>query len=98
MPMYLTELAPKNLRGSMGVLCPLGVTIGVLLGQIMSLHYVLGNEQFWSYLLALFLVPLVLSFVLIVLPESPKYLYVIRKQPNLALKREYLFLIEMFFL
>lgn len=42
--MYLTELAPTNLRGAMGVLCPLGVTFGVLLGQIMSLSNVLGSH------------------------------------------------------
>ncbi|RZC33591.1 solute carrier family 2, facilitated glucose transporter member 1-like, partial [Asbolus verrucosus] len=41
MPMYLTELAPRLLRGSMGVLCPLGVTFGVLLGQILSLYKIL---------------------------------------------------------
>lgn len=43
MPMYLTELAPLHLRGAMGVLCPLGVTFGVLLAQIMSLRDVLGK-------------------------------------------------------
>lgn len=43
MPMYLTELAPLRLRGSMGVMCPLGVTVGVLLAQIISLRNVLGK-------------------------------------------------------
>ena len=33
-PMYLTELSPVALRGSMGVLCPIGLTIGVLIGQV----------------------------------------------------------------
>ncbi|KAI4461472.1 sugar transporter [Holotrichia oblita] len=42
MPMYLTELAPLHLRGAMGVMCPLGVTFGVLLAQVMSLRNVLG--------------------------------------------------------
>ncbi|GJQ85348.1 hypothetical protein Trydic_g12653 [Trypoxylus dichotomus] len=41
MPMYLTELAPLHLRGAMGVMCPLGVTFGVLLSQVMSLRHVL---------------------------------------------------------
>lgn len=43
MPMYLTELAPTPLRGPMGVLCPLGVTLGVLIGQIMGLSDLLGK-------------------------------------------------------
>lgn len=40
--MYLTELAPLKLRGSMGVFCPLGITFGVLLAQVMSLNQILG--------------------------------------------------------
>lgn len=44
MPMYLMELAPLHLKGSMGVLCPLGVCTGVLLGQIMSLPGILGER------------------------------------------------------
>lgn len=43
MPMYLTELAPTALRGSMGVMCPLGITFGVLLGQITSMSQLLGT-------------------------------------------------------
>lgn len=35
-PMYLTELSPVALRGAMGVLCPIGLTIGVLIGQVSS--------------------------------------------------------------
>lgn len=42
MPMYLTELAPLHLRGTTGVLCPLGVTSGVLVAQILSVETILG--------------------------------------------------------
>ena len=91
MPMYLTELAPSLLRGSMGVLCPLGVTFGVLVGQVLSLYKILGNEEFWPHLLAFYLLPLLLcSFLLIFLPESPKYLFIVKKQPHLAIQRTYL--------
>lgn len=41
-PMYLTELAPLHLKGATGALCPLGVTIGVLIGQILSMREILG--------------------------------------------------------
>ncbi|XP_068896897.1 solute carrier family 2, facilitated glucose transporter member 1-like isoform X3 [Tenebrio molitor] len=88
MPMYLTELAPRPLRGPMGVLCPLGVTFGVLVGQVLSLSQILGNENYWPHLLACYLLPLlVCSVVLIFLPESPKYLFIIKKQPHLAIKQ-----------
>nr|XP_023019299.1 solute carrier family 2, facilitated glucose transporter member 1-like isoform X2 [Leptinotarsa decemlineata]XP_023019300.1 solute carrier family 2, facilitated glucose transporter member 1-like isoform X2 [Leptinotarsa decemlineata]XP_023019301.1 solute carrier family 2, facilitated glucose transporter member 1-like isoform X2 [Leptinotarsa decemlineata]ARI45057.1 glucose transporter 1 [Leptinotarsa decemlineata] len=87
-PMYLTELAPISLRGAMGVLCPLGITIGVLLGQIISIHDVLGTKDLWSYCMAAYVLPLFFStLTLPILPESPKYLFVIKKSPNMALKQ-----------
>ncbi|XP_049824200.1 solute carrier family 2, facilitated glucose transporter member 1-like isoform X2 [Aethina tumida] len=88
MPMYLTELAPLHLRGTTGVLCPLGVTSGVLVAQILSVETILGNESQWPFLLGCYLVPLILcGAAMPVLPESPKYLYVIKKQHHLALKQ-----------
>ena len=41
--MYLTEIAPLIIRGAMGVLCPLGITVGVLISQVLGLKEVLGN-------------------------------------------------------
>jgi len=41
--MYLTEIAPISIRGAMGVLCPLGITVGVLVAQILGLESVLGK-------------------------------------------------------
>ncbi|KAG8234484.1 hypothetical protein J437_LFUL014604 [Ladona fulva] len=35
-PMYLTEIAPSNLRGTMGVLCPMGLSTGVFIAQILG--------------------------------------------------------------
>lgn len=46
MPMYLCEIAPSNLRAAMGVLCPLGLTFGVVFSQFMGLHWVLGMYYF----------------------------------------------------
>jgi hypothetical protein len=45
-PMYLTEISPLSIRGAMGVLCPLGITVGVLVAQILGLKSVLGNYNF----------------------------------------------------
>lgn len=87
MPMYLMELSPLHLRGATGVLCPLGVTFGVLMGQIFSMYSILGNEQGWPFVLALYALPMVLCGLLFpILPESPKYLYVVKKEPQIALK------------
>ncbi|XP_050501621.1 solute carrier family 2, facilitated glucose transporter member 1-like isoform X1 [Diabrotica virgifera virgifera] len=87
-PMYLTELAPIHLRGSTGVLCPLGVTIGVLMGQIMSMHDILGNNDYWPYCLAAYVIPVIIcSFTLPILPESPKYLFVIKRDQQRAVQQ-----------
>ena len=56
--MYLLELAPASLKGAMGVLCPVGLTLGVLLGQFMGFSWVLGkfdmNNRFWLILCIIF--------------------------------------------
>ncbi|XP_050310401.1 solute carrier family 2, facilitated glucose transporter member 1-like isoform X1 [Anthonomus grandis grandis] len=88
MPMYLMELAPSVLKGPIGAFCPLGVTTGVLLGQILSMETVLGNEDYWPHCLAFpALLQAICALAIPILPESPKYLFVIRKTPHLALKQ-----------
>ncbi|XP_076250198.1 solute carrier family 2, facilitated glucose transporter member 5-like isoform X2 [Rhynchophorus ferrugineus] len=87
MPMYMMELAPPHLKGATGALCPLGVTLGILFGQILSMYNILGNEGGWPHCLAISaifqFIYIVISFIL---PESPKYLFVIKEKPALALK------------
>ena len=41
--MYLTECSPKHIRGSLGVLHQLGLTVGVLISQILGLEELLGR-------------------------------------------------------
>nr|CAD7257983.1 unnamed protein product [Timema shepardi] len=78
-PMYLTEIAPLSIRGAMGVLCPLGLNVGVVIAQILGLKQILGTMETWHYLLSLYvLLILVSAIALPFLPESPKYLYVVR--------------------
>ncbi|CAG9585097.1 unnamed protein product [Danaus chrysippus] len=85
-PMYLTELAPTSLTGAMGVACPMGVNVGVLVGQVMGLDCLLGGADNWPYLLSCFMVLVIISLpILCVLPESPKYLFVVRRDEVAAL-------------
>ncbi|XP_077620098.1 solute carrier family 2, facilitated glucose transporter member 5-like [Crocuta crocuta] len=44
-PMYLGELAPKNLRGALGVVPQLFITIGILVAQLFGLRSLLANEE-----------------------------------------------------
>ncbi|OWR52252.1 putative glucose transporter [Danaus plexippus plexippus] len=85
-PMYLAELAPPSLTGAMGVACPMGVNVGVLVGQVMGLDSLLGGPDNWPYLLSCFMLLVVFSLpVLCVLPESPKYLFVVKRDEVAAL-------------
>ncbi len=52
-PLYITELSPKSIRGSVGTLFQLGVTISILLSQILGLKFALGNKQYWPLLLGM---------------------------------------------
>nr|CAI5823075.1 unnamed protein product [Callosobruchus analis] len=84
MPMYLTELAPLRLKGAMGVLCPLGLTFGVLAGQVISMN---SNKEYWPHCLAIYALPTFVSILILpILPESPKFLFVVKNQPQAALK------------
>ncbi|XP_055471270.1 solute carrier family 2, facilitated glucose transporter member 7 isoform X1 [Psammomys obesus] len=74
LPMYLGELAPRNLRGTLGTMTEVFSVVGILLGQIFSLQAILGNATGWPILLALTGVPaLIQLFSLPFFPESPRY-------------------------
>lgn len=86
----MTEVAPLKLRGAVGVLCQIGITSGVLAGQILSLSWVLGTKESWHIMLAAF-APLCLIALGItwILPESPKFLYIIKGRKETAIKGQY---------
>ncbi|XP_063822040.1 solute carrier family 2, facilitated glucose transporter member 1-like isoform X2 [Ostrinia nubilalis] len=86
-PMYLTELAPLALTGAMGVACPMGVNVGVLVGQVMGLKFLLGGANDWPYLLSVYVLLVIFCLpLLFILPESPKYLFVVKRDEEGALR------------
>lgn len=85
LPMYLIELAPLSLSGTMGVLCSMGVTGGVVVGQVFSLNEVFGSEEYWHLALGFYAVLVIAAFITYLWwPESPKYLYVIAGEKERA--------------
>lgn len=74
-PLYLTEIAPVNLRGAIGTVNQLFCTIGILVANIMGLSSVFGSMRFLNLLISLTMVPAVMGYFLLIGPESPKHLY-----------------------
>ncbi|XP_032971244.1 solute carrier family 2, facilitated glucose transporter member 7-like isoform X6 [Rhinolophus ferrumequinum] len=85
LPMYLGELAPKNLRGTLGTMTEVFVIVGIFLAQIFSLQAILGNPTGWPVLLALTGVPALLQLLsLPFFPESPRYTLIQKRDENTA--------------
>merc|ERR1719270_1729612 len=74
-PMYLAEIAPTSLRGALGTVYQLIITLSILISQLLGMNNVLGTEGGWPWLLALTAVPALLQVATLPFcPESPKYL------------------------
>uniref|UniRef100_A0A3Q2U3B8 Solute carrier family 2, facilitated glucose transporter member 5 n=1 Tax=Fundulus heteroclitus TaxID=8078 RepID=A0A3Q2U3B8_FUNHE len=73
-PMYLGELAPKNLRGAIGIVPQLFITVGILAAQVMGIRNILGNSTGWTIMLGLTGIPAAMELILLpFFPESPRY-------------------------
>nr|XP_020637902.1 solute carrier family 2, facilitated glucose transporter member 5-like isoform X1 [Pogona vitticeps]XP_020637903.1 solute carrier family 2, facilitated glucose transporter member 5-like isoform X1 [Pogona vitticeps] len=76
-PMYLGEVAPKMLRGTVISVSMVFVAVGMLFSQILGLREILGNKKEWPILLSLMgFLALFQVLVLPCLPESPRYLLI----------------------
>ena len=60
-PMYLNEISPVELRGSVGTFYTLGAVLSVLASQIMGKESLLGTESGWPVVLGITGVPAVLQ-------------------------------------
>ena len=73
-PMYVAEVAPPKIRGTLVTIYQLAITLGILVSYIVNyaLHDVDNN---WRWMFATGLIPSVVFFVgLIFIPESPRWL------------------------
>ncbi|XP_041640373.1 solute carrier family 2 member 15b [Cheilinus undulatus] len=76
-PMYLGEIAPKNLRGFLGLVPSIHICLGVFTAQVLGLHELLGKEDHWPLLLSLIVFPTLVQLMLLPwFPESPRYLLI----------------------
>lgn len=56
-PMYLSEISPVNLRGAIGSVYQLVITISILVAQVLGLGSILGTTDHWPTLLVLTVIP-----------------------------------------
>uniref|UniRef100_W5MUT4 Solute carrier family 2, facilitated glucose transporter member 5 n=1 Tax=Lepisosteus oculatus TaxID=7918 RepID=W5MUT4_LEPOC len=89
LPMYLGEISPKQIRGSIGQFNSIFICVGVFTGQVLGLPELLGQESHWNFLFGFIMLPaLVQLFVLPFLPESPRYL-LMEKQDSIGAKKAF---------
>jgi len=60
-PMYLSEIAPVSVRGAVGTIYQLIITMSILFSQIMGMKVVLGTDSGWPFLLGLTLIPAIIQ-------------------------------------
>lgn len=86
-PMYLTELAPLKVRGTLGVLISMGLVLGILVGQVVGLQQIFGTQDLWHVAFSAYgLIVVICLLPFPWFPESPKYLYVVAKNEKKARK------------
>lgn len=78
--LYVSEIAPTNLRGLASTMNPLALTSGILLANILGLPEIFGTDKLWPLLVGLMLVPVLIHIGLFFAVESPKYLYINKGQ------------------
>ncbi|XP_076263788.1 glucose transporter 1 isoform X13 [Rhynchophorus ferrugineus] len=79
-PMYISEISPLNLRGGLGTVNQLAVTVGLLVSQVLGIEQILGTNEGWPLLLGLAVVPALLQLLLLpICPESPRYLLITKQ-------------------
>lgn len=87
LPMYLGEITPKHIRGSIGQFNSVFICLGVFTGQVLGLPELLGQESRWNFLFAFLAFPALLQLcVLPFLPESPRYLLIEKRDEDGAKK------------
>uniref|UniRef100_A0A6Q2YBM1 Major facilitator superfamily (MFS) profile domain-containing protein n=1 Tax=Esox lucius TaxID=8010 RepID=A0A6Q2YBM1_ESOLU len=80
LPMYLGEIAPRQVRGFIGQFNSILICLGVFTGQVLGLPELLGQEARWNFLFAFQALPALLQLcVLPFLPESPRFLLMERR-------------------
>lgn len=79
-PVYISEIAPPQHRGKMGIAFQINVVSGILLAYL--INYLLrgvGGDNDWRYMLGIIAIPsLAFTLLMLITPESPRWLILYR--------------------
>ncbi|XP_051933143.1 solute carrier family 2 member 9, like 1 isoform X1 [Hippocampus zosterae] len=85
--MYLSEMSPRKLRGTVTMTSATFVSIGKLSAQFVGLSEILGRQELWNVVLC---APACLSVVQVMvlpyLPEAPRYLFIEKRDDRACRK------------
>ena len=74
---YVSELAPKKIRGSLVSLNEFGITVGILGSYVINVAFASDEENGWRYMFGLSTAAACLVLVCVLfLPKSPRYLLI----------------------
>lgn len=74
-PLYISEISPTEIRGTLGTVNQLFICIGILVALVVGLP-LSGNPSWWRTMFGLALIPSVLLAIgMVFSPESPRWLY-----------------------
>lgn len=86
-PMYLMEISPKSCSSLLGTLHVMGLNGGLCFAQIMGLESILGTARSWQLLFFVNAMFITVGLIgLFFMPESPVYLFVIKKREDSAIR------------
>jgi MFS transporter, SP family, galactose:H+ symporter len=73
-PLYISEVAPANVRGALVSLYQFAITVGILGAYVVD--YAFAQAEAWRWMLGFAVIPsLILIGGMIFMPESPRYLF-----------------------
>ncbi len=74
-PMYISEIAPANLRGRLAGSFQLNIVAGIFIAYLTNFLFVDLGENAWRWMLGIMVVPAGLFWLLVrAIPESPRWL------------------------
>lgn len=80
-PLYISEMSPAKIRGSLVAMNQLAITLGILLSYVVD--YAFSSTGNWPAMVALGAVPaLMLAVGILFLPESPRWLILNKRETD----------------